>query len=167
MFLINLILWIGQLQIYESDIQVYNTNMQYSSYTKQIHREYSHYLSEEDKVLLATIVHAEAEGEPYMGKVLVAKVVLNRVKGDSWFGNTCREVIYKGNGSQFNAIRRKCFKSGIYTEEDMRAVEDAMKMKRYDDLLYFYNPKTSTDKAFTNSKNNDIILSIGGYVFTK
>ncbi|NLJ76842.1 MAG: LysM peptidoglycan-binding domain-containing protein [Peptococcaceae bacterium] len=51
-----------------------------------------------DVDLLARLITAEAEGEPYEGKVAVGAVVLNRV-GTPGFPKTIRDVIYeKGNG---------------------------------------------------------------------
>jgi N-acetylmuramoyl-L-alanine amidase len=44
--------------------------------------------------LLAQAVHGEARGEPYLGKVAVAAVVLNRV-ADPRFPNTIEGVIYQ------------------------------------------------------------------------
>lgn len=102
-----------------------------------------------------------------MGKVLVAKVILNRVEGDSWFGNTIPEVIYKGNGSQFNAISRGCFKRGEYTEEDMQAVKEAYDLEGYDELLYFYNKAISTDKEFVYSMTNREVLQVGNHTFSR
>ena len=46
-----------------------------------------------DVDLLAHLIHGEARGEPYIGQVAVAAVVLNRVK-DSRFPNTIAGVIY-------------------------------------------------------------------------
>lgn len=51
-------------------------------------------ISSTDKDLLARIIHAEAKGEPYAGKVAVATVILNRVDDDA-FPNSIREVIYQ------------------------------------------------------------------------
>ena len=47
---------------------------------------------------LARRVHAEARGEPYVGKVAVAAVVLNRVRSSA-FPNTISGVIYQAGGS--------------------------------------------------------------------
>src|SRR5699024_110576 len=49
-------------------------------------------ITSEEKDLLARLVRAEAEGEPYAGKVAVATVVLNRVDYHE-FPNTVRGVI--------------------------------------------------------------------------
>lgn len=44
--------------------------------------------------LLARLIHGEARGEPYKGKVAVGAVVMNRVR-DSRFPNTISGVIYE------------------------------------------------------------------------
>ena len=43
-----------------------------------------HVMNENDKELLARLVHAEAKGEPYRGKVEVAGVVLNRLDSNEF-----------------------------------------------------------------------------------
>ncbi|MEG1500472.1 MAG: cell wall hydrolase, partial [Clostridiales bacterium] len=65
------------------------------------------YHSQEEITLLARAIHAEAEGEPYIGKVAVGAVLLNRIKNAD-FPNTLSGVIYQslalesvGNG-RFN-----------------------------------------------------------------
>ena len=61
----------------------------YSSSNSNSNSSYSTNLN-----LLARLVHGEARGEPYIGKVAVAAVVLNRVKSSS-FPNTVAGVIYQ------------------------------------------------------------------------
>lgn len=68
-------------------------------------------VSEEDLELLASIIYCEANGEPYIGKVAVGNVVLNRVKS-SRYPDTIKGVIYaKGqfspvkNGSMAKALK--------------------------------------------------------------
>ena len=56
---------------------------------------YSGY-SQDDLYLLAAIIHAEAEGEPYEGKIAVGSVVMNRVFS-SKFPNTISGVVYQKN----------------------------------------------------------------------
>lgn len=51
-------------------------------------------ITQAEKKLLAQLVHAEAKGEPYAGKVAVATVVLNRVDSPD-FPNSIKEVIYQ------------------------------------------------------------------------
>lgn len=50
-------------------------------------------ISEEDVYLLACLVCAEAESEPYEGKLAVANVVLNRLSSGK-YGNSISSVIY-------------------------------------------------------------------------
>jgi len=50
-------------------------------------------VTEEEAYLLACLVHAEARGEPYEGKLAVANVVLNRLNGGA-YGDTIKDVIY-------------------------------------------------------------------------
>src|SRR4051794_10035260 len=47
-----------------------------------------------EKDLMARLVHAEAVGEPYRGKVAVATVILNRISSPK-FPNTVKGVIYQ------------------------------------------------------------------------
>ena len=54
----------------------------------------AHGISQQDFQLIAQTVHAEARGEPYIGQVAVAAVILNRLK-DERFPNTPSAVIYK------------------------------------------------------------------------
>lgn len=59
-------------------------------------------VSAEDLKLLASIIYCEAKGEPYIGKVAVGSVVLNRVKS-SKYPDTIKGVIYaKG---QFSPVK--------------------------------------------------------------
>lgn len=58
--------------------------------------------NESETYLLGRLVHGEARGEPYVGKVAVAAVVLNRVKSPS-FPNTISGVIYPVPGA-FDAV---------------------------------------------------------------
>lgn len=62
---------------------------------------YSGY-TQDDLYLLAAIIHAEAEGEPYEGKIAVGSVVMNRVFS-SKFPNTISGVVYQKN--QFEPAR--------------------------------------------------------------
>lgn len=96
-----------------------------------------------DHRLLAKCVYAEARGEPYKGQVAVAAVVLNRVASSS-FPNTVSGVIYQSgafscvsNGSINNTPDSDC----------IRAALDALNgWDPTGGCLYYYNPKTASDK---------------------
>jgi len=80
-----------------------------------------------DEEIIAMVVHAEAQGEPMIGKVAVACVVYNRCDR---YGLTVESVVNAKN--QF-AI------SDSYTEEDLRAVEIARDNRDLypENMLYF------------------------------
>lgn len=98
---------------------------------------------EDDVYLLARAVHGEARGEPYIGKVAVAAVVLNRVRA-SEFPNTIAGVIYQPLA--FTAVADGQINLEP-DEESMRAARDAL--NGWDPsygCLYYWNPITSTSK---------------------
>ena len=72
--------------------------------------------------LLARLVHGEARGEPYKGKVAVAAVVLNRVRSAS-FPNTIAGVIYQSGA--FDAVSDGQINLAP-DDESIRAARDAM-----------------------------------------
>ena len=93
--------------------------------------------------LLARLVYAEARGEPYKGQVAVAAVVLNRVRS-SQFPNTIAGVIYQKNAFT-------CVNDGQINltpnAESRRAAQDALNgWDPSGGCLYYYNPKTASDK---------------------
>ena len=95
-----------------------------------------------DLNLLARVVHGEARGEPYKGKVAVAAVVLNRVESSSC-PNTSAGVVYQSGA--FSAV-----KDGQINltpdSESIRAAQDAMNgWDPTGGCLYYYNPNTATD----------------------
>lgn len=112
-----------------------------------------------DLYLLAKCVHAEARGEPYVGQVAVAAVILNRVK-DAAFPNTIPGVIYQPwaftavNDGQINLEPN----STAY-----QAAQDAL--NGWDPTygcLYYYNPVTATSKWIFSRQT---VVTIGKHVF--
>lgn len=116
-------------------------------------------LSSSDLNLLARVVYGEARGEPYTGQVAVAAVVLNRVKSAS-FPNTIAGVIYQSGAfdcvadGQINLTPNATAKN---------AAQDAL--NGWDPTygcLYYYNPKTATNKWMLS---RPVKLSIGNHAF--
>lgn len=91
--------------------------------------------------LLARLVYAEARGEPYLGQVAVAAVVLNRVEHAS-FPNTISGVIYQSGAFDVVADGQ------INMEPDAQAVRAAQDaMNGWDPTggcIYYYNPARTT-----------------------
>lgn len=98
--------------------------------------------SSSDLNLLARVVHGEARGEPYKGKVAVAAVVLNRVESSS-FPNTIAGVVYQSGA--FSAVIDGQINL-TPDSESIRAAQDALNgWDPTGGCLYYYNPNTATD----------------------
>lgn len=118
-----------------------------------------------EKDLLARLVHAEAKGELYAGKVAVATVVLNRVESKD-FPNTVKSVIYQiSNGYYaFTPVQNGAINQPA-SAESKRAVNEAIAMKGLGSgSLFFYNPKTAQSQWI---KSRPVTTVIGNHVFAK
>lgn len=118
-------------------------------------------ISNSDVDLLARLVHGEARGEPYEGKVAVAAVVLNRT-ADSRFPKTIAGVIYQPGA--FDAV----YDGQINLNPDQssyNAARDAL--NGWDPsygCIYYYNPATATSSWIWS---RPIIVIIGKHNFAK
>ena len=114
---------------------------------------------ESELSLLARLVSGEARGEPYIGQVAVAAVVLNRVRSAS-FPNTIAGVIYQPGA--FDAVWDG--QINLTPDSDsLRAARDAMNgWDPSGGCLYYYNPSTATN-AWIWSRQ--VQLSIGRHHF--
>ena len=109
--------------------------------------------------LLARLVHGEARGEPYKGKVAVAAVVLNRVRSAS-FPNTIAGVIYQSGA--FDAVSDGQINLAP-DDESIRAARDAMNgWDPSNGCLYYYNASTATSKWIFSRTT---VVTIGNHVF--
>ncbi|MDT8861252.1 cell wall hydrolase [Alkalihalobacillus sp. MEB130] len=117
-------------------------------------------LSENELDLLARIVRAEAQTEPFEGKVAVADVVLNRVES-SEFPDTIEEVIYEPR--QFQPVSNGQVNKPA-DEESIEAVAAAISDMRNitEDSLFFYNPDIATNR-WLDTRETTVV--IGQHVF--
>ncbi|MCI6376298.1 MAG: spore cortex-lytic enzyme [Clostridiales bacterium] len=115
--------------------------------------------NESEAYLLGRLVHGEARGEPYVGKVAVAAVVLNRVKSPS-FPNTISGVIYQSGA--FDAVLDG--QINLTPDADsLRAARDALNgWDPTGGCLYYYNPITATNGWIWS---RTVQLSIGKHNF--
>jgi N-acetylmuramoyl-L-alanine amidase len=118
-------------------------------------------LSEQDLNLMANAVYGESRGEPYIGQVAVAAVILNRVQSAS-FPNTVSGVIFQPGA--FTAVAD----GQIWlTPNDMakKAVQDALNGEDpTGEALYYFNPVTATSKWIWSRPQ---IKKIGKHIFCK
>lgn len=109
--------------------------------------------------ILARLVHGEARGEPYIGQVAVAAVVLNRVR-DAAFPNTISGVVFQTGA--FDAVWDGQFDLEP-NDSALRAARDAMNgWDPTGGCLYYYNPVTATNAWIWT---RDVQLSIGKHAF--
>ena len=117
-----------------------------------------------DEVLwLARIIHAEAAGEPFDGKIAVGNVVLNRV-ASPMYPNTIYGVIFdRKNGTQFSPVS---FGTIYNTPNADSVIAAKICLEGYSlstDALFFMNPRIATSNWI--SKNRPYLFTIGRHDF--
>ena len=95
-------------------------------YVKEVKPDFE--LSEDEMILIAKIVHAEAGNQDQVGKRLVVDVILNRICDDS-FPATVGGVICQSG--QFTRP------AAFYTESDMQAVIEECERRIDTEILWF------------------------------
>lgn len=114
-----------------------------------------------DIMLLARAIFAEAEAEPYIGKVSVGAVLLNRV-GSASFPQSLSGVIYQSHALESVTNGRVNTQPN---DDSVRAARDAI--NGWDPTygcLYFWNPSKPVNAWIWTRK---IIVQYGAHVFAK
>lgn len=120
-------------------------------------------VSDEELLLLARIIHAEARGESFLGQVAVGAVIINRLASPD-FPSDLREVIYQrtSNVYQFTPVGD----GSIVLKPDERAMNAARHALQGSDptqgALFFYNPDKTND---TWIRSLPVMTRIGNHVF--
>ena len=112
--------------------------------------------------LLARVVSAEAEGEPYSGQVAVASTILNRV-ADPRFPNTLSGVIFQPHA--FESVTNGLIWRRSPSATAYQATRDAA--NGYDPgygSVFFWNPSKPVNPWIWS---RSIIAWIGRHVFAK
>lgn len=122
--------------------------------------------AEVDLYWLSRIIHAEAEAEPYQGKVAVGNVVLNRVKSTA-FPNTVKGVIfeyYKGI-PQFSPVADGTIYNTPCADSIKAAKAAIAGAKPVGTSTYFFNPDKSRGQWIVDNKT--FVVKIGDHAFYK
>lgn len=119
------------------------------------------YITQNDIHLMAKVVYAESNCEPFEGKIAVASVILNRLKYPEFPKTVDGVVKQKGAFS--------CVKNGkidvIPDESSYKAVFQALKGEDPTErAIFFYNPKIATSKWMKNIDKKNV-KTIGNHVF--
>jgi N-acetylmuramoyl-L-alanine amidase len=145
-------------------ITVYFSRTKLLSQDQQSKATWRYAVSEEDLLLLQKIVMAEAEGEPYQGKVAVANVVLNRLRSAN-FPDTMHKVIYQKR--QFSPVANGRLKRVKPNEDCIKAVNAALSGVKEvaDDTYFFLSLKLAQDLTVHHSQT--YVKTIGNHTFYK
>jgi N-acetylmuramoyl-L-alanine amidase len=115
---------------------------------------------------LSRIINAEAEAEPYAGKVAVGNVVINRVNSGT-FANTIKGVIFEYSQGlpQFSPVAD----GTIYntpSAASVQAAKDALAGQRpVGSAQFFFNPDKAAARWIVENKT--YVTRIGDHVFYK
>lgn len=119
------------------------------------------HVSTTERDIIARIVHAEAQGEPYNGKVAVAAVIFNRVDSAD-FPNSVHGVIYQP--WQFEPVLNGWYNKPANADA-YRAVDDALAGQDPSrGAVFFYNP-VKAPHAWMATR--PVITRIGNHVFMR
>lgn len=112
--------------------------------------------------LLASLIHAEANGESLKGKIAVGNVVMNRIE-DQRFPNSLNGVILEPN--QFTPVKTGKIYNVVPDQQSYEAAIRAVEGESYAaDALFFFNPAKTSD-SFVWSR--PVVMDIGNHRFAK
>ncbi|MWV44556.1 cell wall hydrolase [Paenibacillus sp. HJL G12] len=144
--------------------QLFFSRTQLLSPSEQAKSTWQYSVTAEDVLLLQRIVMAEAEGEPYQGKIAVANVVLNRLRSAN-FPNTIKKVIYQKY--QFSPVANGRFDRVKPNQDSIHAANEALNGKKAvtDDTYYFLSLKLADDLTVHHTRTFE--KRIGNHSFYK
>lgn len=110
------------------------------------------------------IVEAEATGGDIKSKILVADVIINRVRRSD-FPNTITDVIFQGNGQQFQPVMDGRFYTVNVTESTVEAVDRALYGEDYSQGATFFAAKASAGAGSWHASALTRLFEYGGHVY--
>lgn len=127
-------------------------------------------LTKKEKEVLLRIVEAEATGEDIMGRMLVANVVLNRVKS-SIFPDNVVDVVYANSDGiyQFSPISDGRFWQVSISSKTRRAVKRVLQGEDYSEGALFFMARRSARSSSVNwfETHLTMVKQYGGHEFYK
>lgn len=115
-------------------------------------------------IIIFKIVEAEATGGDVMSKIMVADVIINRVRS-SRFPNTITEVIFQGNGEQFQPVADGRFYSVCVTNGTVEAVQRALYGEDYSMGALFFASNYSVNAGAWHVSALTRLFEYGGHVY--
>lgn len=127
-------------------------------------------LSDDEKIILATIVEAEAGGEDITGKMLVANTVINRVNSSS-FPDTVKDVVFQkvGGSYQFSPILDGRYWSVIVSDDSNEAVDRVLKGEDYSQGALYFSARSQANPNCMQWFDTHLtwLFKYGGHEFYK
>ena len=124
----------------------------------------------DELAVLQRIVEAEAGGEDEKGKLLVANVILNRVRSEE-FPNSISEVVFQqSNGvTQFSPVKNGRLDMVTVSEETKNAVERALQGEDLSEGALFFAARRYAKKSSMKwfDENLTFLFQHGGHEFFK
>lgn len=121
------------------------------------------YYDPEDLYWLSKIIHAESAGEPFLGKLAVGTVILNRVDSDE-FPDSIYDVIFDSeNGTQFTPTSNGAILKEAGDEAVLAAKICLEDTRLSGGMLYFLNEALAESHWIT--ENCTFVVSIGAHDF--
>lgn len=142
---------------------VYEENTTYLTRQRSAVVSGEEYYDEEEVYWLSKIIHAEAQGEPFKGKLAVGNVILNRVESDE-FPDTVYDVIFDDDhGVQFTPTINGAIEQEPGEESVIAAklcLDDAVLSET---ILYFLNENIAS--SLWIPQNCKFVMAIGEHKF--
>lgn len=109
-------------------------------------------VTDSDYYWLTKIVEAEAGNQDEIGKILVANVIINRVKS-GMFPNSIKSVIFQNNGRtyQFEPVKNERIYDMNPTQNTVSCVDRALAGEDYSKGALYFTMKTSSRSWFNTS----------------
>lgn len=123
-------------------------------------------ISQEDLTCLAKNIYYEAPAEPYLGKLAVATVTMNRVRHPDFPKTVCGVVYQRNNrGCQFSwtcgpkaRFNQKLYNQSLDVARDV--LTNNTNVTSLENALYFHNTKIQPNWTFARK-----IVQIGNHIF--
>ncbi|AOZ92327.1 cell wall hydrolase [Paenibacillus crassostreae] len=143
---------------------IFFTRTQMLSQNEQEQSTWQYAVTDKELLMLRKIVMAEAEGEPYEGKIAVTNVVLNRLRSAN-FPNTIDKVIHQKY--QFSPVANGRFDRVVPNEDAIHAVNEALNGRKEvsDDTYYFLSLQLADDLTVHHTRT--FSRTIGNHSFYK
>ncbi|NSL50651.1 cell wall hydrolase [Calidifontibacillus erzurumensis] len=142
--------------------QLTGNSIEAGSYLKVIVPHIIKHQTNDDLILLAKLIEAEAESEPFLGKVAIGNVIVNRVKDDR-FPNSIKDVILEQG--QFTPVSTGRINKVKPSNSSIDAAKKAIAgEKPVKDAIYFFN-RANTTNAFLLAR--EVVTDIGNHRFTR